>query len=93
MSIAAIANQLNASSPQSFHRTVRTMMGMSAAQFRRTFTGASMLDCYRARLVRPYSERLRSFDPLTELIAGVRSPGLREESSTPREGAEQGRAA
>jgi AraC-like DNA-binding protein len=93
MSIAAIANRLNASSPQSFHRTVRTMMGMSAAEFRRSFTGASMLDCYRARLVTPYRERLRSFDPLAEWTTGVRSARLGADSHASRERAEQGRAA
>jgi AraC-like DNA-binding protein len=64
MSIAAIANRLNASSPQSFHRTVRTTMGMSAASFRELFKGARMLESFRSRLVAPYRETLRTFDPL-----------------------------
>lgn len=66
LSIAAIANRLNASSPQSFHRTVRTIMGMSAAQFRESHTGARMLESFRSQLVTPYREQWRSFDPLAE---------------------------
>lgn len=66
MSIAAIANRLNASSPQSFHRMVRTITGTSAAQFRYTYSGASMLESFRARLIAPYRDTLRTFDPTAE---------------------------
>ena len=66
LSVAAIALRLDASSPQSFGRTVRTMTGMTAAQFRATYTGARMLDRFRATLVTPFRDTLRTFDPLTE---------------------------
>jgi len=66
MSIAAIANRLNASSPQSFHRTVRTIMRMSAAEFRYFYTGARMLEMFRSRLVTPYRDTLRTFDPTAD---------------------------
>jgi AraC-like DNA-binding protein len=64
LSLSNIANQLDASSPQSFHRTVRTLTGRPASEFRRTMTGATMLDQYRATLVAPYRDALRCFDPL-----------------------------
>lgn len=92
MSIAAIAHRLSASSPQSFHRTVRTFMGTSAANFRRSLSGAAMLDCYRARLVTPYRERLRTFIPLVELSTAVRA-ARNTDGSRYTDRAEQGRAA
>jgi AraC-like DNA-binding protein len=68
MSFAAIANRINASSPQSFHRTVRTLLSMKAGEFRSTYSGAQMLDCFVSRLVRPYCDTLRTFDPLADWI-------------------------
>ena len=64
LSLSSIANQLDASSPQSFHRTVRTLTGRSASEFRRTATGATMFAQYRATLIAPYRDTLRTFDPL-----------------------------
>ena len=66
LSIRAIALRLDASSPQSFGRTVRMMTGMTAAQFRTAFTGAAMLDQFRATLIAPHRDTLRAFDPLTD---------------------------
>lgn len=65
LSISAIAHRLDASSPQSFGRTVRTMLGLTAADFRRQFDGAAMLARFRAELIEPYRDNLRTFDPLT----------------------------
>jgi AraC-like DNA-binding protein len=93
MSIAAIANRLNASSPQSFHRTVRTTMGMSAACFRELFNGTRMLESLRSRLIAPYRETLRTFDPLATLgptFARRRAP---TRSNRFNDDAEKGRAA
>ena len=64
LSVAAIADRLDASSPQSFGRTVRVMMGMTAAQFRDRYDGDGMLVRFRLDLVQPYRETLRTFDPL-----------------------------
>ena len=63
--LRAIAHRLDASSPQSFGRTVRTMIGVSAGTFRRQFTGESMLARYATDLIEPYRDVLRTFDPLT----------------------------
>ncbi|MGH7618644.1 MAG: helix-turn-helix domain-containing protein [Gemmatimonadaceae bacterium] len=93
MSIAAIANRLNASSPQSFHRTVRTLMEMSAAQFREQYTGLRMLESFRSRLVTPYRDTLRMFDPTAD--AGPTFPPRRAPAAAIRfrPHVEQGRAA
>lgn len=64
MSIAGIADQLDASAPQAYARSVRRLTGMSASAFRRQFTGGAMLARYRATLVTPHRDRLRTFDPL-----------------------------
>ena len=61
--LSDIAHRLDVSSPQTLHRLVRTHLGYSAAEFRRTVTGRAMLDRYRATLVVPYREALRRFDP------------------------------
>lgn len=64
LSVASVANQLEYSSPQSFGRHVRTMIGMTAQQLRDRYDGDGMLDRYRAELVLPYSAALRRFEPL-----------------------------
>ena len=91
LSISAIANRLNASSPQSFHRYVRTLMGMSAAEFRRRYDGAKALELFRDRVVMPYRVALTDFDPVgdTQTI-GRRS---RSQSVSAKRTTEQGRAA
>jgi AraC-like DNA-binding protein len=65
LSVASVANVLDYSSPQSFGRHVRTMLGITAVDFRRTYTGEKMLDCFRAELILPYLPALRAFTPLT----------------------------
>jgi AraC-like DNA-binding protein len=66
LSLNAIAHRMDASSPQSFGRMVRIFAGVSASEFRCTFDGAAMLARFRAKLIDPYRETLRTFDPLTE---------------------------
>ena len=69
LSVNAISMRLDASSPQSFGRTVRTVTGMTAAQFLRSVDGAAMLARFRALLIDPYRDVLRTFDPLSECRA------------------------
>ena len=69
LSIASVANYLNYSSPQSFGRHVRTIMKMSPVVFRETYDGVGMLQYFRAELILPYGEILKSFKP------AVTSPG------------------
>ncbi|HKW49779.1 MAG TPA: helix-turn-helix domain-containing protein [Gemmatimonadaceae bacterium] len=66
-SVANIANHLDYSSPQSFGRHVRSILGMTAVEFRRRFDGASMLLHFRETLILPYADALRRLKPLTAI--------------------------
>lgn len=67
LSIASVANHLDYSSPQSFGRHVRTVMGMSPVVFRQTYDGEGMLDYFRDQLVLPYADKLRRFTPVAAM--------------------------
>ncbi len=62
-SIANVANHLEYSSPQSFGRHVRTMMGMTALKFREQFTGRKMIEFFEREVVVPYRSVLSEFEP------------------------------
>lgn len=64
-SVANVANHLEYSSPQSFGRHVRSMMGLTAVKFRREFNGSSMLELFEHELVRPYRQVLDRFQPFS----------------------------
>lgn len=63
-SVANVANHLEYSSPQSFGRHVRTMLRMTAVDFRDRYDGAGMLDRFREELVIPYANSIRQLTPL-----------------------------
>jgi AraC-like DNA-binding protein len=63
LSIANVANLMEYSSPQAFGRHVGVMLQVSASTFRRTYDGVRMLELFRHRLVLPYIDGLRRFDP------------------------------
>ena len=63
-SVANVANHLDYSSPQSFGRHVRTVMQLTAVQFRERYDGEGMLQHFRDSLVQPYLEQLRELRPL-----------------------------
>lgn len=65
LSVANVANHLDYSSPQSFSRHVRTMMGMTGLQFRQRYDGEGMLHRFREELVLPHLDTLRRFTPLS----------------------------
>ncbi|HEX2779152.1 MAG TPA: helix-turn-helix domain-containing protein [Gemmatimonadaceae bacterium] len=65
LSIASVANHLDYSSPQSFGRHVRTMIQLTAVEFRERYDGEGMLQRFRAELILPYVEVLRRFAPLS----------------------------
>ena len=64
-SVANVANHLEYSSPQSFGRHVRTLMRMTAVQFREQYDGEGMIQHFRESLVIPHLERLRCLHPLS----------------------------
>src|SRR5205809_532531 len=63
-SVANVANHLDYSSPQSFGRHVRTLMRMTAVQFRQQYDGEGMLQHFRLELVMPHLDKLRELRPL-----------------------------
>lgn len=63
-SVANVANHLEYSSPQSFGRHVRTILQLTAVEFRDRYDGAGMLDRFREELVLPYAGALRRLSPL-----------------------------
>ena len=91
-SYRAIAYRLGASSPQSFGRTLRTFTGMTATEFRGTFTARAMVDNFRAQLVAPYVETFKRFDPLSEPSRPSRANASRSVCSSGNN-ADVGRAA
>ncbi len=76
-SIADVANALEYSSPQSFGRHVRTLLGITAGEFRRTHSVAQMLERTLAELIRPHRDALRELRPLARQsgVRSVRGPG------------------
>lgn len=64
LSIAAVANQMDYSSPQSFGRHVHALMRMTPSAFRDAYDGEGMLEHFRRELVAPFAEKLKRFDPL-----------------------------
>jgi AraC-like DNA-binding protein len=73
-SIANVANHLDYSSPQSFGRHVRTLMRMTAQEFRCRYDGEGMLQHFREHLVLPHLSHLRHLRPLTAPSGWVPSP-------------------
>lgn len=65
LSIADASNQLEYSSAQSFGRHVKTMLGVTAGQFRRAHDGQAMLHRFRDELLRPHRDKLLDLRPLS----------------------------
>jgi AraC-like DNA-binding protein len=63
-SIANVSNHLDYSSPQSFSRHIRTLLDLTAGEFRRRYDGVAMLDHFRKGLVLPHLSELRKLRPL-----------------------------
>lgn len=77
ISIASISNQLDYSSPQSFSRHVRAVLGMSSLEFRTRYDGDGMLDYFREQLVIRYRREWKTFDPLLDTPRPLRRRGAR----------------
>lgn len=78
-SVTDVSNALNYSSPQSFGRHVRIMLGLSAGEFRRELSFQAGIAHFTDRLIRPYMNVLATFRPLnvpTQEIALVTSADL-----------------
>ncbi|MHB1224502.1 MAG: helix-turn-helix transcriptional regulator [Gemmatimonadaceae bacterium] len=76
LSVAGVANMLDYSSPQSFGRHVRTMLRMTAGEFRERYDGEGMLHRFREELVMPFLPALRLFTPFS-MTPGWLAPDAR----------------
>lgn len=65
--IIDVAHRLDYSSPQSFGRHLRTLLGMTPGEFRRRLPFPAALARYRVTFVTPYRDRLLAFHPLGTL--------------------------
>lgn len=65
LSIADVAYRLEYSSPQSFGRHVRTMLGLTSSEFRRRFPFPDALERFLDLMIRPHADTWRTFHPLT----------------------------
>jgi AraC-like DNA-binding protein len=70
-SIANVSHHLDYSSPQSFGRHVRTLLNLTAGEFRRRYDGEAMLGHFRETLVLPHLTVLRKLRPLGTSVMGV----------------------
>ncbi len=64
LSVADVAYRLEYSSPQSFGRHLRAMLGLTALEFRRRFPFPVALERFVALMMEPYREIWREFHPL-----------------------------
>jgi AraC-like DNA-binding protein len=64
LSVADVAYRLEYSSPQSFGRHLRAMLGITASEFRSRFPFPVALDRFIERMLRPYAAIWREFHPL-----------------------------
>ncbi|HEX6104132.1 MAG TPA: helix-turn-helix transcriptional regulator, partial [Gemmatimonadales bacterium] len=71
LSVADVAYRLEYSSPQSFGRHLRAMLGVTALEFRRRFPFPVALERFVRLMIEPYVEVWESFHPM----AGARVLG------------------
>lgn len=71
LSVADVAYRLEYSSPQSFGRHLRAMLGVTALEFRRRFPFPVALERFVRLMMEPYAEVWQGFHPM----AGARVPG------------------
>ena len=64
LSVTLVANELDYSSPQAFGRHLRSLLQLTAIEFRERYDGEGMLQRFRDELILPHVQRLRTFDPL-----------------------------
>ena len=64
LSVADVAYRLEYSSPQSFGRHLRAILGITASEFRRRFDFETAIGHFVDRMVRPYAAVWREFHPL-----------------------------
>lgn len=77
LSVADVAYRLECSSPQSFARHMRTLLGISCTEFRRRFPFAEALERFLTVMIDPYETAWRNFRPLVGSVARPPEPGTK----------------
>lgn len=75
LSVSDVAYRLECSSPQSFGRHLRAMLGVTASEFRRRFPFPAAMERFSGALLVPYVRAWSQFHPLESGRAGV-APGV-----------------
>jgi AraC-like DNA-binding protein len=78
LSVADVAYRLEYSSPQSFGRHLRAMLGLTALEFRRRFPFPVALERFVALMMEPYREIWRRFHPLAAATSEAGRGTLRQ---------------
>ena len=82
LSVADVAYRLEYSSPQSFGRHLRAMLGITATEFRRRFPFGTALDRFISRMITPYANIWPGFRPLGGATHKTTPPIHRRYTST-----------
>ncbi len=83
LSVADVAYRLEYSSPQSFGRHLRAMLGVTALEFRRRFPFAVALQRFVELMVDPYLDLWRGFHPVAGVQVGAISAAGRTSEAPP----------
>ncbi len=70
LSVSDVAYRMDYSSPQSFGRHLRAVLGVTAGEFRRRFPFDVALVRYVDLLITPYRQALRAFHPFNAGLWG-----------------------
>jgi AraC-like DNA-binding protein len=70
LSIADVAHRLDYSSPQSFGRHMRSLLGITSSEFRTRFPFPAALARFVVLMIEPYEDVWVQFHPLTRHVAG-----------------------
>lgn len=70
-SVSDVAYRLDCSSPQSFGRTLRAMLGITPGEFRRRYPFPVALSRFLAQLIAPYRGIWATFRPLKGAVRGL----------------------
>lgn len=84
LSIADVAHRLDYSSPQSFGRHVRSLLGITSSEFRRRFPFPLALRRFIDLMIRPYAAVWAGFHPLERSGQPTTAPGATERRDSPR---------
>lgn len=74
LKITDVALRLDYSSPQSFGRHLRALLGMTAGEFRRRYPFPEAVARFRAAFLTPYRDRLLAFHPLGTMPGDLGQP-------------------